>query len=51
MELYGGRWPEAWKQEEPASLESNEEPLEAAFLLEEMVEYLTRLDCINICHA
>lgn len=40
-----------WKQEEPSSLESNEEPLEAAFFLEEMAEGLTRLDCINICHA
>lgn len=27
-----------WKQEEPPSLESNEEPLEAAFFLKEMAE-------------
>lgn len=27
-----------WKQEEPSSLESNEEPLEAASFLEEMAE-------------
>lgn len=27
-----------WKQEEPSSLESSEEPLEAAFFLEEMAE-------------
>lgn len=51
--LCGSRWPgdSAWKQEEPLSLESNKEPLEAAFFLEEMAEGLTRLDCINICHA
>lgn len=41
--LCGGRWPGGcvWKQEEPSSLESNEEPLEAAFFLEEMAEGLT----------
>lgn len=51
--LCGGRWPgdSARQREEPPSLESNEEPLEAAFFLEDMAEGLTRLDCINICHA